>query len=118
MSTVTLQRIAAARGAPRRTNPAPGPFAIEMMELGTRSNPMRVRVGRKPGSGKGIPLLLFNGIGGNIELLAPLAEKMPEREIVIFDIPGVGQSELPRWPYRLAASRVWPPKSSTASASA
>ena len=101
MSTVTLQRIAAARGAPRRTNPAPGPFAIEMMELGTRSNPMRVRVGRKPGRGKGVPLLLFNGIGGNIELLAPLAEKMPEREIVIFDIPGVGQSELPRWPYRL-----------------
>jgi poly(3-hydroxyalkanoate) depolymerase len=72
-----------------------------MMELGTPANPMHGRVGRKPGNGTGVPLLLFNGIGGNIELLAPLAERMPEREIVIFDIPGVGGSELPRWPYRL-----------------
>lgn len=111
MSTVTLQHLTATRradkpaahGVTRRTKsaPVPGPFAIEMMELGTPANPMRVRVGRKPGNRKGVPLLLFNGIGGNIELLAPLAERMPEREIVIFDIPGVGQSDLPRWPYRL-----------------
>ena len=69
------------------------------MELGTPANPQLVRVGRQPG--QGVPLLLFNGIGGNIELLAPLAERMPEREIVIFDIPGVGQSKLPKRPYRL-----------------
>ncbi|RZL89306.1 MAG: poly(3-hydroxyalkanoate) depolymerase [Variovorax sp.] len=96
----------AAQGATRRTTAAPavdvpGPFAIEMMDLGTAADPLRVRVGRKPGNGEGVPLLLFNGIGGNIELLAPLAERMPEREIVIFDIPGVGESQLPRRPYRL-----------------
>ncbi|RZL88463.1 MAG: poly(3-hydroxyalkanoate) depolymerase [Variovorax sp.] len=97
---------AAAEGAARRTRAAPavhaqGPFAIEMMDLGTPGHPQRVRVGRQAGKREGVPLLLFNGIGGNIELLAPLAERMPEREIVVFDIPGVGQSEMPRWPYRL-----------------
>ena len=94
---------AAAHGAMRRTKAAPskGPFAIEMMDLGTAVDPLRVRVGRQAGNGKGVPLLLFNGIGGNIELLAPLAERMPEREILIFDIPGVGESQLPKRPYRL-----------------
>ncbi|MDM0037005.1 poly(3-hydroxyalkanoate) depolymerase [Variovorax sp. J22P271] len=76
-------------------------FAIEMMNLGTAADPLPVRVARQAGNGKGVPLLMFNGIGGNIELLAPLAERMPEREIVIFDIPGVGQSQLPKGPYRL-----------------
>jgi poly(3-hydroxyalkanoate) depolymerase len=47
-------------------------------------------------------LLLFNGIGGNIELLAPLAHSMPRREIITFDIPGVGHSPLPALPYRLS----------------
>ena len=78
-----------------------GPFAIEMMVLGTVADPLLVRVGRQTGNGKGTPLLMFNGIGGNIELLASLAEGMPEREIVIFDIPDVGKSQLPKGPYRL-----------------
>ena len=78
-----------------------GPFVIEMMVLGTVPDPLLVRVGRQPGSGKGTPLLMFNGIGGNIELLASLAERMPEREVVIFDVPGVGKSQLPKGPYRL-----------------
>ncbi|MDM0085442.1 poly(3-hydroxyalkanoate) depolymerase [Variovorax sp. J31P179] len=92
-----------AQGATRRSQAAKaaGPFAIETMNLGTATDPLFVRVGRQAGNGKGVPLLLFNGIGGNIELLAPLAEKMPEREIVIFDIPGVGQSQMPKCPYRL-----------------
>lgn len=60
-----------------------------------------LRVGRRAGTGRGPPLLLFNGIGGNIELLDPFAQRMPEREIVTFDVPGVGHSQLPRRPYRL-----------------
>jgi len=79
----------------------PGPFVLETMDLGTPAEPRHVRVGRQVGNGEGVPLLLFNGIGGNIELLAPLAARMPEREIVIFDIPGVGESHLPKGPYRL-----------------
>ncbi len=60
-----------------------------------------VRVGRQPGDGRGLPLLLFNGLGGNIELLEPIARWMPGREIITFDIPGVGHSAMPDRPYRL-----------------
>ena len=48
------------------------------------------------------PLLLFNGIGANLELCFPFMEAMPEREIIIFDVPGVGGSPTPRSPYRPA----------------
>jgi poly(3-hydroxyalkanoate) depolymerase len=46
------------------------------------------------------PLLFFNGIGANIELMAPLADWMPERDILTFDMPGVGGSPAPKLPYR------------------
>jgi poly(3-hydroxyalkanoate) depolymerase len=73
-------------------------FGIEMLRIGRQL----LRVGRQPGRGAGVPpLLLFNGIGGNIELLAPIARAMPEREIITFDIPGVGHSPLPALPYRM-----------------
>jgi len=73
------------------------PFATEMLQLGHQN----LRVGRQAGEKSGIPLLLFNGIGGNIELLEPIARWMPRREVIAFDIPGVGHSPLPAWPYRL-----------------
>lgn len=60
-----------------------------------------LRVGRTRGTGRHPPLLMFNGIGGNIELLAPLAHALSERETITFDIPGVGHSLMPRRPYRL-----------------
>jgi poly(3-hydroxyalkanoate) depolymerase len=72
------------------------PFAIEIVHIGSQA----VRVGRRAGSG-GVPLLMFNGIGGNIELMAPLARAMPERGVISFDVPGVGHSALPPRPYRL-----------------
>ncbi len=64
-------------------------------------NGQSIRVGRQAGTGTGMPLLLFNGIGANIELLGPLALRMPGRELITFDVPGVGHSELPAVPYRL-----------------
>jgi len=73
------------------------PFAIEMLHIGGQW----VRVGRQAGRRGGVPLLLFNGIGGNIELLGPMASWMPRREVITFDIPGVGHSPLPAWPYRM-----------------
>jgi poly(3-hydroxyalkanoate) depolymerase len=72
-------------------------FATRMLRLAGQT----LRVGHQAGKGTGIPLLLFNGIGGNIELLEPIAGWMPEREIVTFDVPGVGHSPLPVLPYRL-----------------
>ncbi|MDE1949917.1 MAG: poly(3-hydroxyalkanoate) depolymerase [Burkholderiales bacterium] len=59
------------------------------------------QAGRHAGRAGGLPLLLFNGIGGNIELLGPIAGWMPEREVITFDIPGVGHSPLPSRPYRM-----------------
>ena len=72
-------------------------FAVEVLHVGTQL----LRVGRQRGTRKVVPLLLFNGIGGNIELLAPLARALPEREVITFDIPGVGHSTMPDRPYRL-----------------
>jgi poly(3-hydroxyoctanoate) depolymerase len=80
------------------SSPQPaGRFSIEMLRVGDQL----LRVGRRAGTGRGVPLLLFNGIGGNIELLEPLASAIPDRELITFDAPGVGHSQLPRGPYRL-----------------
>jgi len=45
------------------------------------------------------PILFFNGIGANIEAVAPLAQAMPERAFVMFDMPGTGESPDPVVPY-------------------
>jgi poly(3-hydroxyalkanoate) depolymerase len=47
------------------------------------------------------PLLLFNGIGANLELAAPLMAALEGMETLIFDLPGAGKSPAPRLPYRL-----------------
>lgn len=52
------------------------------------------------GKGPGRPLFFFNGIGANIELIAPLAEELPNRDIITFDAPGVGGSPAAALPYR------------------
>lgn len=52
------------------------------------------------GKGKGRPLLFFNGIGANIELIAPLAETLSDRDLIALDAPGVGGSPAATYPYR------------------
>ena len=39
-----------------------------------------------------LPILFFNGIGANIEAVAPLTQSLPERGFIMFDMPGVGES--------------------------
>ena len=78
-------------------------FVIEML----RVNGQLLRVGHQRGKGHGVPLLMFNGIGGNIELLEPIVRAMPEREVIVFDVPGVGHSPMPRRPYRLRNVAAW-----------
>lgn len=51
--------------------------------------PTRVRVRTQ---GQGEPLLLIMGIGGNLDMWAPLAEQLPGRKLVMFDFPGTGKS--------------------------
>ncbi len=58
-------------------------------------------MGLKPGA---IPVLLFNGIGANIELCRPLSDEMATLGVgtIIFDVPGVGESDPPLVPYRFS----------------
>lgn len=47
------------------------------------------------------PLVMLNGIGMNLEMLAPLARALPEREVICFDMPGIGSSPDPVLPYTI-----------------
>lgn len=60
----------------------------------------KLRTGIWRGRGLGRPLLFFNGIGANLEIAQPLAEALPDRDVVTFDLPGVGGSPGPAAPYR------------------
>ncbi|KDR27615.1 poly(3-hydroxyalkanoate) depolymerase [Caballeronia grimmiae] len=62
----------------------------------------RIRVGIWGGSDASPPLVVFNGIGANLELIRPFAEALGDVEVVIFDIPGVGGSPAPLMPYRFS----------------
>ena len=59
-----------------------------------------LRVGVRRGDKARPPLLLFNGIGANIELLAPLLGALDGPDAITFDVPGVGGSPAPTLPYR------------------
>src|SRR4051794_18768444 len=48
----------------------------------------------------GPPLLIFNGIGANVEILEPFVKALEGVEIVTFDVPGAGSSPAPTLPYR------------------
>lgn len=54
------------------------------------------------------PLLLCNGIGASLEVLQPLVDKLdPDRGVIRFDVPGVGGSPIPPFPYTLAGLASW-----------
>jgi poly(3-hydroxyalkanoate) depolymerase len=59
-----------------------------------------LRVGVRAGDRSHPSLMLFNGIGANIELLEPFLDALSGLEAVTFDVPGVGGSPTPRLPYR------------------
>lgn len=46
------------------------------------------------------PMIFFNGIGANLELTHGLGAMFPDRDILTFDVPGVGLSPVTQWPYR------------------
>jgi poly(3-hydroxyalkanoate) depolymerase len=60
-----------------------------------------------PAGSTGTPLLFFNGIGANIELTLGLGAMFPDREILTFDVPGVGLSPVTQWPYRHWMAARW-----------
>ncbi len=62
-----------------------------------------LRTAHWPATGRAAPepaLLFFNGIGANLELALGLSAMFPDREILTFDVPGVGLSPVTQWPYR------------------
>jgi len=69
------------------------------------------RVSVRPARGRLVdepPLLLCNGIGASLEALQPLVDALdPDRGVVRFDVPGVGGSALPPFPYTIAALSSW-----------
>jgi len=52
------------------------------------------------GMGKRTPLLFFNGIGANLEIAQAFADTFTGRDIITFDMPGIGGSPDPTVPYR------------------
>jgi poly(3-hydroxyalkanoate) depolymerase len=65
-----------------------------------------LRVGIWRGGDASPPLVVFNGIGANLELVQPFVDALGDVEVVIFDIPGVGGSPAPLVPYRFATLAV------------
>src|SRR5271165_5242632 len=81
------------------------------MDMTVRDDPVReqitqaagtpLRVAIRPGTGTGPPLLLCNGIGMRLEAWQPFVDALdPAIEVICFDAPGVGGSQLPSLPYR------------------
>lgn len=71
---------------------------ISMETIGAHT----VRVGYWPAENPSDkrPLLFFNGIGANMELAFGLGDMLRDREIITFDMPGVGESPPAKLPYR------------------
>jgi poly(3-hydroxyalkanoate) depolymerase len=78
--------------------------SITMETVGGRK--LRVATWRLDKKSKHLPILFFNGIGANIEAVAPLAEALPDRGFIMFDMPGVGGSPEPVVPYN-AWTMAW-----------
>lgn len=51
--------------------------------------------------GQGSPLLLLNGLGGLMRTFDPLRDELDGFMTITLDVPGVGKSQMPRWPIRL-----------------
>jgi poly(3-hydroxyalkanoate) depolymerase len=68
---------------------------------------LRVAVWRASKRSGRLPILFFNGIGANIEAMAPMAELLDDRDFVTFDMPGIGGSPDPVVPYNaILMSRI------------
>ena len=87
------------REAPRnRTGFIARVHQIKMLDVAGQS----LRVGIRHGKSSSPLLVIFNGIGANLELLEPFVSALKGIEIVVFDVPGVGGSPPPKLPYRYA----------------
>ena len=82
-----------------RSGEAGGPLSAEVSFESIDGMELRVARWRLDKPSEHPPLLFFNGIGANIEAVAPLAEALEERGFIMFDMPGTGESPDPVLPY-------------------
>jgi len=75
---------------------------IQMIDLDGQLLRVAVRRGRDACT----PLLLFNGIGANLELVEPFVAALEDITVIVFDVPGVGGSPAPLIPYRFSTLAV------------
>ncbi|MEX3985478.1 poly(3-hydroxyalkanoate) depolymerase [Paraburkholderia sp. EG287A] len=75
---------------------------IEMIDLDGQLLRVAVRRARDASP----PLLLFNGIGANLELVEPFVAALKDVTVIAFDVPGVGGSPAPLIPYRFSTLAV------------
>ena len=53
------------------------------------------------GPGAPPPLVLFTGLGMNLEMIEPVVRALPERRVISFDAPGIGKSPDAFLPYTI-----------------
>ncbi len=85
------------KGRNRKKHPAGRDPIFTMEKVDGRE--LRVARWTGPKKSKHLPVLFFNGIGANIEAMAPLADLLDDRDFITFDMPGVGGSPDPVLPY-------------------
>jgi poly(3-hydroxyalkanoate) depolymerase len=71
---------------------------IDVRTIIVGRQPLRVATTHDPAGRP--PLLLFNGIGANWQLAKPFIQALTDTAVIIFDVPGIGGSPLPAFPYR------------------
>lgn len=81
------------------TRPDPWRPPIRWVRVGTAR--IRVAVLGPPLEPGTPPLVLVNGIGANLEMWQPIVERLPDRTLVLFDIPGTGESPPLHLPMRM-----------------
>jgi poly(3-hydroxyalkanoate) depolymerase len=92
-------------------HPAPGDAGRRDRIRTVSVRGLTARVSVRPARGERTgepPLLLCNGIGVSLEALQPFVDRLdPDRGLVRFDVPGVGGSQAPPFPYPIAALSSW-----------
>jgi poly(3-hydroxyalkanoate) depolymerase len=81
------------------SEPAPTEIDARVIDVGEQKLMVAIRRGSSPRP----PLLLFNGIGANWELARSFLAALTDTTAIIFDVPGIGGSPLPKLPYRPAS---------------
>jgi len=74
--------------------------SITYTKVGNQKLRTGIWKGVDKGEGKRTPLLFFNGIGANLEIAQAFADSFTGRDIITFDMPGIGGSPDPKVPYR------------------